>query len=81
MRKATATLDPAPGEIRRDATYTLDEVRKRLGVSHKSIRTFREAGLPVRYVGRTAFVSGADFASFVDSLPTNRDATPGCEGN
>lgn len=75
MRKQATPAARVPGEIRRDSVYSLDEIRQRLRIGSKGIRTMREAGLPVRYAGRAAFVAGTDFARFVATLPTNRDAT------
>ncbi|HBO43750.1 MAG TPA: hypothetical protein DD670_07430 [Planctomycetaceae bacterium] len=52
------------GEIRSDALYTLDEIRRRLGLGSHAVREARRRGLPVRKIGRKCFVLGRDILDF-----------------
>ncbi len=71
MKRTPTTPPPTPGEIREDAAYTLAELQRRLGGGYKLTASLRRAGLPVKYIGRAAYVSGRDFCRFIDALPTD----------
>jgi hypothetical protein len=54
------------GEIRKDATYTLKEFKRRLGIGDAAIRQMKRAGLPLRKIGKAKYVMGEDWFEFVD---------------
>jgi len=56
------------GEIRGDSVYTLDEIKKRLGLGIAAMRSARRQGLRVRRVGRRAFVLGRDVVAFLEAV-------------
>jgi len=62
--------EPAMGIIGRHEVLRLDQFAKRLGLGKPAIRAMRRAGLPVRYVGGKAWVSGQEFAEFIEGCPT-----------
>jgi hypothetical protein len=51
--------DP-PGVIEPGNLYLVGEARRRLRIGQKTWKDLRDAGLPVRYIGRHAFVLGDD---------------------
>jgi len=56
----------AVGEIRKDATYTLKEFKRRLGIGDAAIRQMKREGLPLRKIGKAKYVMGEDWYTFVD---------------
>jgi len=56
----------AVGEIRKDATYTLKEFKRRLGIGDAAIRQMKREGLPLRKIGKAKYVMGEDWFEFVD---------------
>ena len=54
------------GEIRKDATYTLKEFKRRLGIGDAAIRQMKREGLPLRKIGKAKYVMGEDWFEFVD---------------
>ena len=56
----------AVGEIRKDATYTLKEFKRRLGIGDAAIRQMKREGLPLRKIGKAKYVIGEDWFEFVD---------------
>jgi hypothetical protein len=50
----------APGFIEPGCIYEANEARQRLRIGAKAWKNLRDTGLPVRYVGRRAFVAGDD---------------------
>jgi hypothetical protein len=56
----------APGVIRVDELYTLDEFRSRTGLGEQWLRTARRSGLRVLYLGGRAFIRGRDFVDFLE---------------
>jgi hypothetical protein len=55
-----------PGEITRDAAYTLDELNARLGVGKGALRQARRQGLTVRRIGRRSYVLGKDVIDWLE---------------
>ena len=60
------TQPVAVGEIRKDATYTLKEFKRRLGIGDAAIRQMKREGLPLRKIGKAKYVIGEDWFEFVD---------------
>jgi hypothetical protein len=56
------------GVVNRDGIYTLAAVADRLGVGEAWLRTARGKGLPVRRIGRRAFVLGSELHEFLKGL-------------
>ena len=56
------------GCIRSDAAYTLEAIRKELGLGQAAMRSARRNGLKVRRLGRRAFVLGADMISYLERV-------------
>jgi hypothetical protein len=65
-RSAEKRAPRAPGVIRIDELYTLDEFRSRTGLGEQWLRTARRTGLRVLYLGGRAFVRGRDFVDFLE---------------
>jgi hypothetical protein len=55
----------ALGEIQATSLYTLAEVQRRLGLGRNAVRQWRRKGLEVHYLGRCAYVHGAELIDFV----------------
>lgn len=63
---ATAQLPETPrGEILPGSLYRFTEACRRLGWSSTAARTARRRGLPVRYFGNRAYISGDALIKFV----------------
>ena len=60
------TQPVAVGEIRKDATYTLKEFKRRLGIGDAAVRQMKKEGLPLRKIGKAKYVMGEDWFEFVD---------------
>ena len=60
------TQPVAVGEIRKDATYTLKEFKRRLGIGDAAVRQMKREGLPLRKFGKAKYVMGEDWFEFVD---------------
>lgn len=54
--------------IRIDEVYTLAEFQRRTGLARNGMRAARRRGLPVRQCGRNMYVSGADWARFLQAV-------------
>lgn len=54
------------GGIDPERVYPLQEFMRLAGMGRTAMRSARDRGLPVKYVGRTAFVCGADFVRWLD---------------
>ena len=68
-----ATVNQQPtGHISRDEVYTLDEIKKRLGLSSYALRQARRNGLNVRYVGRRGFIAGQDAMTYIERSMSRR---------
>ena len=63
MAQAETTL----GHISADQMYTLDEIKRRLGLGVAAMRQARRNGLAVRYIGRRGYVLGKDILAYVES--------------
>ena len=48
------------GEIRADAVYPMGVFMRRLGIGRHSLAALRRQGLPVRLIGRRAFIDGTE---------------------
>jgi hypothetical protein len=53
--------------IRIDEVYTLVEFQQRTGLGRSGLRSARKRGLPVRKCGRNKYVSGKDWACFLQA--------------
>jgi len=62
------------GVIDTRAVYTLPALKDRLGITDAWLRTARRRGLRVRYAGRRAFVTGADFVRYIAASQERSDA-------
>ena len=69
---------PISGEIEHHATYTLPEFRSRTKMGRHAMRAARRAGLRVVYAHGRAFVRGADWHAYLESL-TDGDQSPPLE--
>ena len=54
-----------PGAIAKEALYSLNEVKLRLGIGDAGLRQARRNGLPVHRFGKRGFVSGSELIDFV----------------
>jgi hypothetical protein len=54
-----------PGAIVSDAIYRADEAKARMGWRDAAFRAACRSGLRVHRVGKRAYVTGADLASFI----------------
>lgn len=55
----------AAGQISADVLYTLPELKQRLGLGDFAMRQARQAGLPVRKIGRRRYVLGSDVVTWL----------------
>lgn len=60
------------GAIRPDAVYPLPVFCKLLGLGSRGWRTLRDSGVPVRRIGKRAFVLGSDAVAWFAALPTDQ---------
>ena len=60
----------AASPIRIDEVYTLAEFQRRTGLGRNGIRAARKRGLPVRQCGRNKYVTGSDWAGFLQAVGT-----------
>jgi hypothetical protein len=60
----------APGVIRADEVYTIEEFRARTGLGETWRRRARRKGLRILYVNSRAFICGRDFIDFVERVAT-----------
>jgi len=57
--------------------YTLEEVRRRLGIGSDAMRMHRRRGLPVRQIGQRRVVLGDELIAWVrDEQRRSRDTGP-----
>lgn len=56
--------------ISRDTAYPLAEFARLTGMNKAALRSARRNGLRCRYHGNKAFIVGADFLQWLESLPT-----------
>lgn len=61
-----AAATQKPGEIRADSIYTLHELGERTGLGQAALRVARRNGLPIKRIGRRAYVLGKDLIEYVD---------------
>lgn len=54
-----------PGQIDEGSLYTLDEIKRRLGLGDWALRTARRRGLVVRRIGTRGYVLGKDMIEFI----------------
>ena len=57
------------GEIRADASYSLDDFKKRIGIGKDGLRSARQAGLKVRRAHRRGFILGSDWLEYLRNQP------------
>lgn len=63
---ATKTSSEPSGEIRSDAVYTLDAIKRTLGLGGWALRQAQRDGLAVRKVGRRKFVTGKSVIDYLE---------------
>ncbi|MBM4093714.1 MAG: hypothetical protein FJ276_30550 [Planctomycetes bacterium] len=66
-----ATADETVGVINPEELYTLDALKRRLGIRDAMLRTARRSGLRVYYKHGRGFVYGRDWISYVCSPETS----------
>jgi hypothetical protein len=78
VRGAEGEASTSAGEPIRDGEiYTLAQFMRRAGIGRHAYRAMRQRGLRTTSVGNRVFVTGADFARFLKSLPAQpREAMP-----
>jgi hypothetical protein len=54
--------------IRIDEVYTLSEFQRRTGLGRNGIRAARRRGLPVHKCGRNKYITGAEWAGFLQTV-------------
>lgn len=60
------------GSIRADEILPLEEFKTRTGLSRHSMRGLREAGLPIRRIGKRGFILGSDFLEMMSRVEPNK---------
>lgn len=55
------------GTVSSNESYTLDELKRRVGLKDAALRTARKNGLAVHYVSGRGFVLGRDWIAYVVS--------------
>ena len=60
------------GSIRADELLPLRELCRRLGIGSRGWRTLRDSGVPVRRVGKQAFVLGDELLAHFRRLPIDQ---------
>ena len=58
---------PSTGPISVHERYTLDEFQRRTRAGDGQMRSWRKKGLPVTKLGNVSYISGSDFAAFLDT--------------
>ncbi len=61
------------GEILKDASYTLSDFSKRVGLKRDALRSARRNGLKVIYQHNRAFIRGRDWLSYLDGLESTNE--------
>ena len=64
---AKSTAQQLPGVISADEIYSLGEFKARMKMGAHAVRQARRRGLPIKMVGRNAYVCGADWLEFVQN--------------
>lgn len=64
-RPSEGPTSPIPGAIFPDAIYRADELKARMGWRDAAFRAACRNGLRVHRVGKRAYISGADLATFI----------------
>jgi len=64
MAKAATDI---PGQIGASDLYTIEEFKRRLGLSSWAMWKARRSGLKVYHVARNRYVLGKDYIAFVES--------------
>ncbi len=59
-----------PGQIGASDLYTIDELRRRLGLSAWAVRRARRQGLKVYKIARQKYVLGRDYIAYVEAAGT-----------
>lgn len=65
MSKKNFERQLRPGAIAKEALYSLDEVKLRLGIGDATLRKARREGLPVYRFGKCGFISGSELIDFL----------------
>ena len=70
---STSTTGDSIGAVSAHEVYPLRVLCQRLGIGSKGWRTLRDTGLPVRRVGKQAFVLGVELLEHLRNMPTAND--------
>ena len=66
-RKMANAATKTPGQIGASDLYTIEEFKRRLGLSSLAMWKARRRGLKVYKISRQQFVLGKDYIAFVES--------------
>jgi hypothetical protein len=67
FREMTKEATNIPGQIGASDLYTIEEVKRRLGLSSWAMWRARRSGLKVYKISHHRFVLGKDYIAFVES--------------
>lgn len=65
------------GVIRADEIYTLREFKRRLQITSATLRSARQAGLPVYYAHKQGFIFGSDWIDYLRRSTGHEDTERG----
>ena len=68
----TEVVERSLGVIRADESYPLPLFKKLTGLGDWAFQKAQRRGLKTRRVGRQKFIRGADWAEYLESLPSRR---------
>jgi hypothetical protein len=74
VRKPSRPDVAAPLGVTLDVVYPIAEFQRRLNVGRHFLRAARRAGLKVSRFGNRSFISGKDFAAFLELQVSDHDA-------
>jgi hypothetical protein len=60
------------GAVKSDELYTVDELKRRLGVETQGLRNMKRAGLKVIHFGRRNYVLGRSVIQFFEGLENGK---------
>lgn len=65
MNSSQNVSGAVPGVIKKDALYSRNEIKARMGWTESSFRAARRKGLRTHRVGKRVYVTGVDAIAFV----------------
>jgi len=69
-----AASPKAPGVIRADELYTLEELQQRLQAGEWALRMARRGGLRMLKLGKRKYVKGSEVIRFLEQNPPSKSA-------